>query len=99
MFPGRFEGWLDDDFPDLPLVKEPETDVAPERIGRIRLDLHRRQRAVLTKTVDIGVGVLQRGHRPDGQKTEMEIVSAADKGAQFGSLGVTGSESLQGGAA
>ena len=68
MFPGRFQGGLDDDFSDLPLVKEPETDVAPERIGGTRLDLHRRQGTALTKAVDLRVSVLQRGHRPDGQR-------------------------------
>jgi hypothetical protein len=31
MFPGRFEGWLEQDLSDLPLLKGPETHVAPER--------------------------------------------------------------------
>jgi hypothetical protein len=99
MFPSRFEGGLNDDFSDPPLVKEPETEVAPERVGRARLDLHWRQRAVLIKTVDIRVGVLQRGHRADGQQTEVEIVSTTEKGAQLGSCDVPGGEPLEGRAA
>ena len=30
MFPSRFDGWLDHDRSDLPLIKEPESHVAPE---------------------------------------------------------------------
>src|SRR5580704_564408 len=99
MFPGRFEGWLDDDFAELPLVKEPETDIASKRVDGVRMDLHRCQRAVLAKTVDIRIGVLKRGNWTDGQKAKVEIVPAADKGAQLGPLGVTGGQSLESGAA
>jgi len=38
MFPGRFEGWLDQDLPDLPLVKGSESYIAPERLRGARMD-------------------------------------------------------------
>ena len=99
MFPSRFERGFDQDLSNLPLVIDSESYVAPERVGRVRLDLHRRQRAVLAESVYVRVGVLQRSNRTDGQRTKVKIVPAADKRAQLCSLGATGGKSTQAGAA
>ena len=87
MFPGRFEGWLDHDLPDLPLVKGSETYVAPERHGGARMDIQGREGAFLAELVSAHFGVLKRGNRPNVQLTKMEIVPGADKGAPLRSLG------------
>jgi hypothetical protein len=83
MFPSRFEGWLDDDLPDLPLVKGSETHITPERLRGPRMNIQGGQRAFLAKAVDAYVGVLQRGDRTDSQLSNTEIVPAADEGAPF----------------
>jgi hypothetical protein len=38
MFPGRFQGWLDDDLSNLPLIKGSKPGIAPERLGGVRMD-------------------------------------------------------------
>src|SRR5580704_8935379 len=95
MFPSCFENGLKQNLADLPLIKDSEPHVAPERVDRVRLDLHRGQRAVLAESVHVRVGVLQRSNRTDGQRTKVKIVPAADERAQLCSLGATGGKSTQ----
>ena len=51
MFPGRLEGWLENDRSNLPLVKHSESDVAAQRLDGVRMDRQGRERALLAKTV------------------------------------------------
>src|SRR5580658_6705208 len=99
MFRGRFERWLDQNLSALPLIKGPETHVAPERLGRTRMDIQWGQRAFLAESVDAYFGILQRGDRTDGQRANMEIVPAADKGAPLGSFGAAIGQASQAGEA